>query len=512
MRIEGHLRESCRKHAGKTAIVDGAQRLSYAEFSNASERLAASLAANGVVKGDRVLVFGTNGWQTAVAFYAVWMAGAVLCPVNPSTKARRLSYIVNDCEPKAIIADARGAPTVAKMLSLAINVWPEVVLTRPHAELPEALDFAHCLMAEPSPAGLDVSDSDLASIIYTSGSTGDPKGVMMGHDNIEAATASIASYLCNNENDVILNVLPLSFGYGLTQLLTAVQTSATLVLEKSFAYPAVIFERLRQEGVTGFPAVPSMLAMMLRMENLDRALFASLRYITSAAAPLPVAHIRRLRTVFPHVQLYSMYGQTECVRATWLPPGEIDLRPDCVGIAIPGTAIQVVDDAGFKVAPGTVGELAVSGPHVMRGYWNNPAATQSTVRPDPLTGTRRLHTGDLFFADGDGHVTFVSRKDDIIKTGGFKVAPREVESALYELEGVVEALVVGMPDPVLGETLKALVVRSADTLSAEDILRYCAQILNDFMVPREVEFCYTLPKTPSGKLSRRLASRRRKAA
>ena len=506
MRLENHLRKSCLRHADKTAIVDGARRVSYAELSAASDGLAAWLAENGVGRGERVVVFAGNGWQTAVALYAVWKAGAVACPVNPSTRAKRLAFIIAACSPAAIVADARGAATVADAIAESPEAHPATVLTRLHPALPAAADFAHCLKTGPFSTDLALCDDDLATIIYTSGSTGDPKGVMMGHDNIDAATAAIVTYLGNGESDVILNVLPLSFGYGLTQLLTGVRVGATLVLEKSFAYPAAVLERMRQEGVTGFPMVPSMIALLLRMEELDPALFAGLRYITSAAAPLPVAHIRKLRALLPGVQLYSMYGQTECVRATWLPPGDIDLRPASAGIAIPGTVIQVVDEAGHEVAPGTVGELVVSGPHIMRGYWNDPDATAQALRTDPQTGTPRLHTGDLFLSDSNGYVTFVSRRDDIIKTGGFKVAPREVESALYDLEGVVEALIVAMPDPVMGETLKAMVVKSADTLTAEDVLRHCARILSDFMVPRHVEFCETLPKTSSGKLSRRLAS------
>lgn len=506
MRLEHHLRKSCLHHAGKTAIVDGARRVSYAELSAASDGLAAWLAENGVGRGERVVVFTDNGWQTAVALYGVWKAGAAACPVNPSTRAKRLAFIIADCSPAAIVADARGAATVADALAESPEAHPTTVLTRPHPALPAAADFAHCLKAGPFTPDPALCDDDLATIIYTSGSTGDPKGVMMGHDNIDAATAAIVTYLGNGESDVILTVLPLSFGYGLTQLLTSVRVGATLLLEKSFAYPTAVLERVREEGVTGFPMVPSMIALLLRMEELDPALFKGLRYITSAAAPLPVAHIRKLRALLPGVQLYSMYGQTECVRATWLPPGDIDLRPASAGIAIPGTVIQVVDEAGHEVPPGTVGELVVSGPHIMRGYWNDPDATAQALRTDRQTGTPRLHTGDLFLSDSNGYVTFVSRRDDIIKTGGFKVAPREVESALYDLEGVVEALIVAMPDPVLGETLKAMVVKSADTLTAEDVLRHCARILNDFMVPRHVEFCETLPKTSSGKLSRRLVS------
>lgn len=506
MRIEATLRAGRRQHPGKTAIVDGARRLSYAELCAASDGLAAWLAESGVGRGDRVVVFAGNGWRTAVALFAVWKAGAVACPVDPASKAGRLSFILDDCMPAAIVADARAAATVAAACAGRPAGCPAMVLTRPHPALPGAADFAACLRAAPSRDVPALRDDDLAAILYTSGSTGVPKGVMLGHDNIAAATAAIVGYLGNTADDVILSALPLFFGYGLTQLLTAVQVGATLVLETSFAYPAAVLDRLRAERATGFPVVPSMIALMLRMDALDPAPFASLRYITSAGAALPVAHIRRLRALLPDVQLFSMYGQTECVRATWLPPADIDRRPDSVGIAVPGGAAAVVDEAGFPVAPGVVGELVVSGPHVMRGYWNDAAATVRALRRDPLTGDRRLHTGDLFVADDAGYLSFVSRSDDIVKTGGQKVAPREVEAALYDLDGVAEALVVGVPDPVLGTVLKAMIVRSDDTLGAEEVLRHCAATLSPVMVPKQVEFCRTLAKTGSGKLSRRAVS------
>ncbi len=504
MRIETYLRRSRERHPEKTAIVDGARRIGYDELDRSSDRLAAWLADIGVARGDRIVVFAGNGWQTIVAFFAAWKIGAVLCPINPTTRTKRLSHVLEHCAPKVVIGEARKAPTLAEALATGPSAkQPRVVLIRPNPVLPDAAILADCLNTPPLPAMPELPDSDLATITYTSGSTGDPKGVMMGHDNLDAATASIVAYLDNRPDDVIVSALPLSFGYGLTQLLTVMRVGATLVLEKSFAYPAGVLERLREERATGFAVVPSMLALILRMDDPDPALFGTLRYITSAAAPLPAAHIRRLRDMLPAVQLCCMYGQTECTRATWLPPDQIDRRPTSVGIAIPGAAIAVVDEEGRDVPPGTVGELVVSGAHLMRGYWNDAAATALALRPDPATGETRLFTGDLFVIDDEGYATFVSRKDDIIKSGGHKVAPREVEAIICDLDGVAEALVIGVPDPVLGEAIEAVITRSSDTLTAEEVLRHCAGMLDEFMVPRAVEFHDALPRTGSGKLDRR---------
>jgi long-chain acyl-CoA synthetase len=329
----------------------------------------------------------------------------------------------------------------------------------------------------------------------------------MTHQNVVAAATSITAYLENTPDDVILNVLPISFDYGLYQVLMAVKVGATLVLEQSFAYPQAIFARMTAERVTGLPLVPTMAALILQMRDLAPGTFPHLRYITNTAAVLPPAHIARLQTLFPTARLYSMYGVTECKRCTYLPPAELARRPGSVGIAIPDTEAYVVDEHGARVAPGVVGELVIRGAHVMKGYWENPEATARALRPGPHPWEKVLHTGDLFRADADGFLYFVARRDDIIKTRGEKVSPKEVENALYALPGIREAAVVGVPDPVLGLALKAVVAADPQAkLTAHDVIRHCARHLEDFMVPKMVEFRDALPKTESGKIIRRLVA------
>jgi long-chain acyl-CoA synthetase len=496
MRIERYLQDSVSRDGAKTAIVSGDVRLSYDHLLDITARLATTLETHGVARGDRVLILLDNGWRTAVAVFATWMIGAVICPVNPSTKGARLAQISRNCSPAMVILESRLERLVESTAELA---------PLPRLVAGEARGFDAGLGAEPLAPKM-LPDTDLAALIYTSGSTGEPKGVMLAHENMDAAARSITTYLENTASDIILVVLPMSFGYGLNQLVTAVLSGATLVIEKSFAFPQAVFETIRNERVTGFPLVPAMAAMMMQARALDPSFFASLRYMTSAAAPLPLAHLDWLRSFLPTVRLYYMYGQTECTRATWLPPADIDARRGSVGIAIPGTRAEVVDEAGQIVSSGTVGELVISGPHVMRGYWQNETATRRALRPDPRTGALRLHTGDLFTADADGYLTFVARMDDIIKSRGEKVAPQAVEDVLCRMPGIAEALVVGIPHEVLGQAVKAVIVRADTTLTERDILRFCAQNLEDHMVPKSVEFRDTLPKTDSGKASRRLAA------
>jgi acyl-coenzyme A synthetase/AMP-(fatty) acid ligase len=241
---------------------------------------------------------------------------------------------------------------------------------------------------------------------------------------------------------------------------------------------------------------------MLLSMDLSSFDLSCLRYLTNTAAALPPDHIRRLREKFPKVRVYSMYGLTETKRTLYLPPSQLDARADSVGIPIPGTEAWLEDAQGNRVGPGEVGELVVRGRHVMRGYWGDAEATGQRFPPGPLPGERVCRTGDLFRMDGEGYFYFVAREDDIIKSRGEKVSPKEIENVLYRLPGVLEAAVVGIPDPILGQAVKAFLVVNGDAPSEAEVLRHCRANLEDFMVPRVIEFRHELPKTPSGKIKK----------
>jgi amino acid adenylation domain-containing protein len=508
MRLEQTLRHSASRYPDKTALVTGERRLSYAELDAASDRLAAALAAQGVGRGDRVVILADNGWEAVVSLFGAAKAGAVFSLLGAGTKAARLAYVLGNCRPAALIALARLQPIVAA--ALAETQAPPLrccLVADGEPALPGALRFADALACPGGPPAHPGIDLDLAMLIYTSGSTGRPKGVMLTHRNVEAAATSVMSYLENGPEDVILDVLPIAFSYGLYQVLTAVRAGATVVLEKSFAFPQAILARLAAERVTGFPLVPTIAALLLQQRELHPGAFPHLRYLTTASAPIPPSHLERLQTLFPQARIFSMHGMTECKRCTWLPPEQLPLRPTSVGIPVPGTEAWVADETGARLGPGEVGELVVRGPHVMQGYWEDPEATARALRPGPYPWERVLHTGDLFRMDEEGFLYFVSRKDDIIKTRGEKVSPREVENVLYLLPEVREAAVIGVPDPLLGMAVKAvLVLAPGASLGEREVIRHCAARLEDFMVPKQVEFRAELPKTDSGKISRRLVA------
>jgi amino acid adenylation domain-containing protein len=498
----------CGTHfSDKTAIICDGRRVSYGEFDETSNRLAQALIDGGVRRGDRVAVFLENSVEAVVSIFGILKAGGVFVFINHTTKPGKLEFILNDCSARALIIGtkfvASNQAVVSHIESIECVVVcgggaPSKITSHP------VVQFEKDLSSFPtSRPGRQVIDVDLAALIYTSGSTGDPKGVAVSHLNVVSAATSITQYLKNVADDVIINVLPLSFDYGLYQLLMSVKLGATLVLEKSFAYPFKIVERIQEEGVTGFPGVPTVFSILLQMGDVKPEHFATVRYVSNTAAALPAAHIQRLRSLFKNADVYSMYGLTECKRVSYLEPDELDVRPTSVGKGMPNVHVSVVDDNGNPVPPGVVGELVVRGSNVMVGYWNRPDETASAIGPGRYPWERVLYTGDFFTMDEEGYLYFVSRKDDIIKSRGEKVSPREVEGVIHELAGVREAVVVGINDPILGQAVKAFVVPAEGSdLTEKEIIFHCASRLENLMVPREIEFRDALPKTSSGKTKR----------
>ena len=472
MRVEHLLEQSARRFPGKTAVICAGGRHTYAEIDVRATRLAQTLRSGGLRSGDRVAILTENSVEAVISLFATLKAGGAFVMINPQIRSARLAELLDDSGARALVTRHHASGEI------------EVAWQRPRANAAPATP-------------------ELAALVYTSGSTGRPKGVMLSHRNMTVAAASICTYLENRPDDVILNVLPLAFTYGLGQVTTAFHTGATVVLEQSFAYPQAILQTIVREQVTGFALVPT-IATLLVQQSAGRRRMPALRYITNAAAALPIAKIRRLRQLFPSARIYSMYGQTECQRVSYLPPDLIDVRPSSVGIAIPGTELFVVDDQGTRAAPGVSGELVVQGPHVMLGYWNQPEETARVLRRGPRPDERVLYTGDLAYIDEEGLLYFVGRKDDIIKTRGEKVAPREVEDVIAQLPGVADVAVYGVPDDLLGEAIAAVVtLEPGASLDVERVRRHCLEHLLAVMVPRRVEFRKALPTTMSGKVIRR---------
>jgi acyl-CoA synthetase (AMP-forming)/AMP-acid ligase II len=431
------------------------------------------------------------------------MAGAVLVPVSAQTKTDKLAFLLADTRATALVTNSLLAGQWQAALARSM-----VRTCRVHGAA-DGARFEHDPRTRPWPGASDPApsvavrrnDQDLAALIYTSGTTGLPKGVMLTHLNMVSAWSSVHAYLGLREDDVIGLALPPVYSYGLYNLLMGLGLGATVVIERHAAFPVRLAQTLERERVTVLPGVPTLYASLLGLSGLDRFDCGAMRILTNAAAALPETHVRRLRATWPHAHLYLMYGLTECKRASYLPPELVDSRPNSVGRGIPNQEHWLVDEDGRRLPNGSTGELVVRGNHVMQGYWERPDESAQRLREGPVPGQRVLHTGDLFRSDPEGYLTFVGRRDDIIKTRGEKVAPREVENAIYLLAGVTGCAVVGVADAKLGTAVKAYVTLAAGSeLTEREIIRHCLARLESHMVPQAVDIVDALPRTESGKI------------
>lgn len=506
MLLQEYLEMNAERYPQKPALIAGSEHVTYLQLNRSSSKLAHILSKRGVSRSDRVAIFLPNSKEAVLGIWAILKADATFLPLNPTMKFEKLVTILNDCKPTAIIMNEQRYIDPVKITDSAPSIKLIIVCNKNRL----SGDERFMTMSDALEQGNDVTlsshniDMDLAYIIYTSGSTGIPKGVMMTHKNVLSAATSIISYLENRAEDIILNCLPLSFDYGLYQVLMAIMFGGTIVLEKGFNYPQTIINRIKELNVTGFPVVPTMVAMLLEMEQFNEQNIPSLRYITNTGAALPVKHIKNMRMLFPTGKIFSMYGLTECKRVSYLPPEQILIRPSSVGKTMPNVEAYIVDGNGAPVPPGTIGELVVRGANVMCGYWERPEETAKVLRSGRYPEENVLYTGDLFKTDEEGYLYFMGRRDDMIKTRGERVSPSEIERVLLKMPGVKEVAVIGIPDPILGQAIIVYIVPWTNAeLDCNMVMKFAAEHLENFMIPKMVKIVSKLPHTSSGKIDKR---------
>lgn len=496
----------------KVAVIANDVSYTYQQLLEASQRLAAHLLSSGVKRNDRVVLYMDNTWECIVSIYAVQLCGAVFVIVNPQTKTEKLLYILKDSEATGLITESALHKVFLPTLSETTNLKTVICCgdLKAHAELSTELVRFETIVSQP--ADLDMLENeqpitlDLAALIYTSGSTGDPKGVMHSHQSMVFALESISEYLRLSKDDRILCVLPLAFDYGLYQLLMSIYMGATLILERSFSYPAQVFQTMVNNQVTVFPGVPTIFSMINEAHGRSPLLFPKVTRVTNTAAALPAEFIPIMKDIFPNALIYKMYGLTECKRASYLEPELVDKKPTSVGKPIPGTEMFLLTPEGEILESGKKGQgiLHIRGPNVMLGYWNKPEQTNKTLKPGKFSSERVLCTGDVFYQDEEGFFYFVGRSDDIIKTRGEKVSPVEVENILHSMAGVKDAAVVGVEDKLLGEFIRAFVSFEENViLEQQHIKKHCMQHLENYMVPKEIIIMPELSKTTNGKIDKK---------
>jgi acyl-CoA ligase (AMP-forming) (exosortase A-associated) len=507
------LRANAECRPDHEALVDASRRWTYLDVARQVNALAGALRHLGVERFDRVGVQLPASAEQVFSLLATAASGGVFVPIHASLFPRQVAHIARDCQLKVLITREslwqrlRSEATELADLKHVILAEGGHLSWDQHVEREPRIHELGELIAADNPPPVDEEvDRDLAAILYTSGSTGLPKGVMLSHANLVAGATIVSDYLSIRSCDRLLAALPLSFDAGLNQLTTAFQQGATLVMQP-FVLAKQIVATLEREHITGLAGVPTLWNLLTQSETFQQSDFPYLRYVTNTGGALPPATLDALRRKLPETEIFLMYGLTEAFRSTYLPPAELDRRPGSIGKAIPNTEIFVVNDGGQRCAPGEIGELVHHGPTVSAGYWNQPELTARILRPHPFPPPGRpaaslvCYSGDLVYADEDGYLYFVGRRDNQIKTSGFRVSPTEVESVLAEHPAVVQAAVVGVPDAMLGESIRAFVNhRAASRITAEELREFCASRLPHYMVPQEITFRERLPLTTSGKL------------
>ncbi len=492
----------------RVAIEDGDERIDYAELVARAEHLAGWLYENGLRAGDRVGIHLRKGVEEVALTLGAMRLGAVFVNIHPQLTTRMVEHVVLDSGLALLVTHERRARELSKLrLPARVCSVESREGTKEHPPWPAP---ASEQPYEPPPVAAPGGDT-LAALLYTSASTGRAKGVMHSHANLLSFARNVAQYLGLTAEDRVLGLLPLSFGYGLNQLLSTLYAGGALVLQKA-PFPAEVVQALRERAITGLAAVPSVWEQLLALLDARPTQLPRLRFITNAGGHLRAASARRLHHHLPQAEVYLMYGSTEALRSTYLDPRRFPEKNGSIGTAIPNVSVLVLSPEGRPCGVGEPGELVHSGSHVSQGYWNNPEETARRFRaasglPGVREGERVYFSGDLVKQDEDGVLWFVSRESWMVKSGGFRFSLTEVEESLGHSQLVEQAAAVAVEDAALGQVVHAVVASSGEGSApdCEALQRYCWRAMPSYMIPKAFHvWPGKLPLLANGKLDRKV--------
>ena len=523
------LQQTAASKASNLALIasDG-QHFNYAQMLALVDDCAASLQEFKPTEGSRIGIYLPKHLLSAVAPFAISAVGCVFVPINPLLTEEQVAHIVHDCEVRILIT----SPDRALRLQATLNEANVAVLLSEHQD-PERSGSNRIVVWRPPDmlheqlravsnqqsrcdGSTQPAAQTLAALLYTSGSTGKPKGVMVSHQNLLLGARSVNEYLGITPQDRILALLPFSFDYGLNQLISAVVGGACCVLF-DYLFPQDVIQAIEEHKITGLAGVPT-LWTQLANNDWPPQVTDSVRYLTNSGGHLPRPVLDKLRRVFPQASPVLMYGLTEAFRSTYLPPTEIDSRPNSIGVAIPNATIVVVNDQQQVAAADEEGELVHCGPLVAMGYWQRAAETDKVFRPLPRAIAAQVGinpeevvvwSGDRVRRDADGFLYFLGRRDAMIKTSGYRVSSEEIEEILFAHDYVKSVAAVGLPDETLGHAIAACIIVSAAAKHVEEttlrkaLLLHCRHHMPSYLIPRTIAFFKTLPLNANGKIDRK---------
>jgi len=509
--VHSLILDTARRWPHNIALRHHDEDWSYERLARASAVFSARLHTGKLPRYGRVAIYANKRPELVAAMMGTCMAGGVFVPVNPLLKAAQVKHILCDCAAHTLVTTPERLTHLAQHL-LQCPDLREVIVLQDAASFASSINPSH----HPWPQAADflqeqacpylVIDADMAAILYTSGSTGKAKGVVLSHRNLVAGAQSVVQYLSLDNRDRLLAVLPLSFDYGLNQLVSAFYVGATVIL-LDYLFPRDVINAVQRERITGLAGVPPLWTQLAEQAWPD-GVDMHLRYITNSGGHIPRTTLCALRALLPRTKIFLMYGLTEAFRSTFLMPEELEKYPDSIGRAIPNAEIMVVRPDGSLCDDDEPGELVHRGVHVALGYWNDPDRTRVRYRPVPGQPAglpmpeMAVWSGDVVRRDAAGYLYFLGRNDEMIKTSGYRVSPHEIETSLLELQGVREAVVFGVPDERLGQAVIA-VLYAAPSLTQDFVLAACRQQLPSYMVPRLVKLrSDSLPRNANGKIDR----------
>jgi acyl-CoA ligase (AMP-forming) (exosortase A-associated) len=513
----------------QTIALGGAgDAVNYSELAGMVRGFAGGLMALGLSRGDRVAIYLDKRVETVVASFGAPAAGGVFVPINPLLKPEQVAFILQDCNVRLLVTSPERLALLPNALAQCPDLRHVVVTGAAHGRAapitggeanPIPVVVWPDLLSHPTRPGHRVIDTDMAAILYTSGSTGKPKGVVLSHRNMVAGAKSVASYLENNAEDTLLAALPLSFDAGFSQLTTAFHVGARVVL-LNYLMPRDVLKALAREKVTGLTAVPPLYIQLTQLEWPDE-INEHLRYFANTGGRMPRETLGLLRQRVPKAKPFLMYGLTEAFRSTYLPPEEVDRRPDSIGKAIPNAEILVLRDDGSACAPNEPGELVHRGALVGMGYWNDAHKTAERYKmlessaPGRQAGLQlpeyAVFSGDTVRMDDEGFLYFIGRRDEMMKTSGYRVSPTEVEEVLYATRLVGECVAFGVEHASLGQAIQVIATAPEGRVAGDDlvaeILAACKKHMPAYMVPAGISLVDgPLPRNPNGKIDRKTLS------
>lgn len=507
MSLVQRVQQQAQQNPTKAAYSFMGKETSYAEFEGSVAKFAGALQASGVKKGDNVAFLLGNTPHFLISLYATMRIGATAVPINPIYTPDEITYILKNSDAKAVIAldlllplveQAAGAfPQVATYIICETSPeTPAKLHALPDAVKQKVKSFTSLIQSGDMIPPVETASDDTAVILYTSGTTGHPKGAMLTYENIYSNARDVAEYLGFSEDDRVIATLPVFHVFALTVVVNApLVTGATIILVPKFS-PADVFSAAKENQATVFAGVPTMYNFLYQFPEGNPEDFSTVRLAISGGASLPVALLHNFEDKF-NVRISEGYGLSEASPVTCFNPLNRERKAGSIGTSIINVENKIVNELGEELPDGEVGELIVRGPNVMKGYYNMPEETANAIRDG------WLYTGDLAKKDEEGYFYIVDRKKDMIIVGGYNVYPREVEEVLFAHPGILEAAVVGVPDPNFGEQVLAFVVLKDKQLDTGTIQEFCKEKLAKYKVPARIEILDELPKNTTGKILRR---------